>query len=220
MQVLSIDYSGDKVRVTDQNGQRYEADKVIVTVPLQILKEGTISFSPALPNGHTRAIEDANVWGGIKVFIEFSQQFYPTFLSFSDSETSDGQRVYYDAAYGQTTNANVLGLLAVGLQAEAYQNLTGTAQRDYILAELDAIFNGAASASYVQHLVQDWSAEPFIKAAYLADVSPTRISRNLADSVDDKVYFAGDAYTQEADWGAVHNAARSARDVVAEIVGS
>ena len=217
-QVSAVDYQGDRVLVVDQNDLRYEADKVVITVPLKILQDGDIRFDPLLPPRMQESIAEAVVWGGIKVFLEFSERFYPTFLEFSDSETQDGQRIYYDAAYGQDTTTNILGLFAVGKQAESYQAHDGDQLRDYILTELDEVFAGKASQSYLKHLVQNWNEEPFARAAYLADVVPSRISRRLAQSVDGKVYFAGEAYTRENDWGAVHNAARSARDVVQEIL--
>lgn len=218
-QIVKVDYQGNEIILTDRNGNNYEADKVIITVPLKILQDGDIGFTPSLPANKIKAIEDAVVWGGIKVFLEFSEKFYPTFLEAADSETSVGQRVYYDAAYGQNTTANILGLFAVGKQAEQYQVLSDEALRDFILAELDEVFDGVPSQTYVKHIVQNWNDEPFIRAAYLADVAPSRISRILSQSVEDKLFFAGDAYTQEDDWGAVHNAVQSARDAVQEIIG-
>lgn len=217
-EVVSIDYQGDQVLVKDKQGGSYTADKVVVSVPLKILQEGVITFTPALSNTKQNAIEDAKVWSGIKVFLEFTEQFYPVYLGFSDSETSSGQRIYYDAAYGQNTSSHILGLFAVGTQAEVYQAYSGDALRDYILNELDEVFEGKASATYVKHLVQNWNDEPFARAAYLEDGAATRISRRLATSIDDKVYFAGDAYTQEDDWSSVHMAARSAKDAVEELV--
>lgn len=44
-----IDCSGNKVSVNTSSGEVFEADRVIVTVPLGILKEGLISFEPELP---------------------------------------------------------------------------------------------------------------------------------------------------------------------------
>ncbi|MEM1403050.1 MAG: FAD-dependent oxidoreductase [Pseudomonadota bacterium] len=218
--ITSINYSGERLYAEDASGNRWEADKIIVTVPLAVLQNRDVSFTPALPATRTSLIEDALIWGGFKAFFEFSDAFYPTFLDFDDSDTSDGQRTYYDAAYGQSTSTNLLGLFAVGRQAEPYQALAGDAQHDYILAELDEVFDGAATASYQRHLVQDWNAEPYARGAYLADVSSLNITRELARSIDGRLYFAGDAYTQEDDWGAVHNAARSARDAVTEILAS
>lgn len=216
--VSTIDYSGNKVVITDSTGQTYEADKIIFTAPLKMLKEGNINFTPSLPSSKQNAIQNANVWGGFKAFFEFNTKFYPTILSFSDSETQAGQRLYYDASYGQNSTRKVLGLFSVGQQAEQYQNLSGDAQRDYILNELDQVFNGAATANYVNHIVQNWNQEPHIGAAYLADVASSSTSTTLFTPVNNKIYFAGEAYTQEDDWGSVHVAAKAARDAVRLIV--
>ncbi|MBS1256158.1 MAG: hypothetical protein MAG581_01971 [Deltaproteobacteria bacterium] len=150
--------------------------------------------------------------------MEFTEKFYPTELLFTDSETNWGQRLYYDAAYAQNTNSNILGLFAVGEQALQYQAHSGIDLKDYILNELDEIFSGIPSRTFVKHIVQNWSEEPFIRSAYLADVVPSRISSILSTSVEQKIFFAGEAYTQEDDWGGVHNAVRSARDAVHEIL--
>ncbi|MEM9955174.1 MAG: FAD-dependent oxidoreductase [Chloroflexota bacterium] len=218
-QILSIDYGNDGVVVTDQDDNTYEADKIIMCVPLKILQDGDISFNPSLPRNKARAIENANIWGGIKVFIEFTEAFYPVALEFPDSYTNDGQRLYYDAAYGQDTDAHILGLFSVGEQAETYQALEPEiALRDYILAELDDIFDGRASASYVKHIVQNWNDEPFIRAAYLADVTSWRTPPVLSRSIDQKLFFAGTAFTNGEDWGSVHNATQSARRAVEELL--
>lgn len=201
-QVTTIDYTGDQIRLVDANNVTYEADRVIFTAPLKVLQRGDVTFVPELPAGRVEVIEDANVWSGLKVFLEFTEAFYPTILQTSDSETADGQRLYYDAAYGQETDANILGLFAVGEQAETYQALSDDELLDRILAELDEVFDGAATPTYVRHLVQNWNDEPFVGAAYLADVAPSSTSRRLSGSIDGRVFFAGDAYTSFNDWAA------------------
>ena len=193
------------------------ADKLIFTAPLQVLKDARITFEPPLPVKKQNAIDSAKVWKGIKVFIEFSNKFYPTFLGFPDSETREGQRVYYDASYAQNTNKNILGLFAVGTQAEPYLARTGKDLKNYILDELDLIYDGVPSSSYIKHIEQNWEQEPFINSAYLSNVSATKISTVLAEPIENKIFFAGEAYTKENDWGAVHNAAISARNAVNEL---
>ncbi|BFP40846.1 hypothetical protein FGF1_16910 [Flavobacteriaceae bacterium GF1] len=217
-EIVSIDYSGSKVMARDTQGLAYEADKLVLTVPLKILQLGKIDFTPSLPNTKQQAIAQANIWGGIKIFLKFSEKFYPTFLEFDDSETNDGQRVCYDAAYAQNTSENILGLFAVGKQAEPYQNVNGEALKNYVLNELDIIFNGKASETFQDILVQNWNEQPFARAAYLADVASSSTSRDMAKSINGKLYFAGDSYTQEDDWSAVHTAARSARNAVRELI--
>ncbi|UOY08553.1 FAD-dependent oxidoreductase [Muricauda sp. SCSIO 64092] len=217
-EIVSIDYSGSKVTARDTQGLAYEADKLVLTVPLKILQLGKIDFTPSLPNTKQRAIAQANIWGGIKIFLKFSEKFYPTFLEFDDSETNEGQRIYYDASYAQNTSENILGLFAVGKQAEPYQNVNGEALRNYVLNELDIIFNGKASETFQDILVQNWNEQPFARAAYLADVASSSTSRAMAKSINGKLYFAGDSYTEEDDWSAVHVAARSARNAVRELI--
>jgi monoamine oxidase len=217
-QITHVDYSSDPVTLFDATGHGWFTDRVIVTVPMKILQDGDIGFVPALPSSHRDALAEANIWTGMKVFLEFTEAFYPVFTEFIADGELDGQRSYYDAAYGQESDANVLGLFLVGEPAEPYQALDpGDELRDYILAELDELFDGAASRTYIQHISQNWANEPFIKAAYLEDNAFTRIPNALAGTLDDRVYFAGCSYTREPDWSSVHTAVRSARDAVDEL---
>ena len=216
--VTSVDYHGEKIVVTDAHGFTYEVPHVIVTVPLRMLQKKRIDFIPDLPQKKRNALEKAPVWDGLKMFLKFSERFYPTFLTFADSETSAGQRMYYDAAYGHNTSEHVLGLFAVGAQAEAYRHQAHEEQLAYVLKELDEIFEGRASQAFQGHVAHDWIAEPFIESAYLADNAPSYISRDLFTPIQNKVFFAGEAYTAEDDWGGVHNATTSARDVVERIL--
>ena len=194
--IASVDYNGDKVVALDSEGQKYEADKLVVTVPLKLLQLGEVKFIPELPNNKQNAIADANIWSGMKVFLKFSEQFYPTFLYFDDSATPEGQRLYYDAAYGQNSDDHVLGLFSVGKQAETYRQFSGDALRGYVLQELDDVFDGKASETFLGILAQNWNEQPFAKAAYLEDDASSSISRRMAQSVNDKLYFAGCSYTQ------------------------
>lgn len=56
--------------------RRYRADAVIVTLPLGVLKAGTVRFSPPLPEGTSRAI--ATIGNGLidQVVLRFRHQFW------------------------------------------------------------------------------------------------------------------------------------------------
>ncbi|MEM9862451.1 MAG: FAD-dependent oxidoreductase [Myxococcota bacterium] len=217
--IVEVDYTGEPIVLSDASGGTYEADAVIVSVPLQVLRRRDLRFSPELPADKVDAIQNARLWGGLKVFTEFREAFYPTFLSFAGRDSPDGQHLYYDAAYGQATDAHVIGLFTVGDQSERYRG-TADQTRAVVLAELDEVFDGAATPNYVQHIVQDWNAEPFIGQAYLADSASSSTPNRLFAPVEERVFFAGDAYTQHGDWSAVDDAARAARDVVDRLTGS
>ena len=214
--VQSIDYSREQIIINTQNGQ-YVADKVIVSVPLKILQDGDIHFQPDLPQGKLEAIADTIIWEGFKAFFEFSGNFYNDEYIFNISPSGDGQKIYYNAAFGQNTSRNILGLFVVGKPARDFISLSGDALRDFILNELDGIYSNQATPNYVKHITQNWNNEPFIKAGYMTDNADWRTVRKLSESVGNKIYFAGGAYTDGNDWVSVHTAAQSAKRAIEEI---
>ena len=215
--VQHIDYSGDQVTIETTSGE-YTANKVIVTVPVKILQAGDITFTPELPNRKQNAINDVTVWDGFKAFIEFSEKFYPNSTGFDITPETDGQKLYYNAAHGQNSNRHVLGLFTVGTPARELAALSDAELKNFLLSELDGLFDNKASASYIQHTSQNWNAEPYAKGAYIFDYEDWQNITRLADSVDSKIYFAGDGYGTANDWSSVHVAVRSAKRAVEELV--
>lgn len=214
-EITQVNYADAGVVLTDSLQKHHNFDVVVVTVPLPILRNERLRFLPPLPDYKRDAINQAAFWGGIKVFIEFKNHFYPTFLTFLDSETDEGQYLYYDAAYGHKSSKHVMGLFAVGEHARRYQSLNDVDLINQILSELTPVFGEQVRNGYVKHTVQNWNEEPFVMGAYLADSASYRGPSKLFKPVKDKVFFAGEAYhTDEEDWGGVHNAARAARNVV------
>ena len=220
--VSTIDYSGEQVIVTTANGTEYLADKVISTVSLGVLKSNFISFIPGLPSAQKAAIESVEFLPGLKLFMKFSQKFYPDVIS---AETPTGEKTYYDVAYQKEANDHVLGLLSVGASTEAYYQL-GNSQAivDAVLAELDGIYDGAASQSYTgEFIMKNWGQEINTLGSWTdpAEVCP----EDLKASPEDKVYFAGATFGDIFDVenttnirGSVQAAILSGYDVVDKIL--
>ncbi|CAL2079229.1 flavin monoamine oxidase family protein [Tenacibaculum sp. 190524A02b] len=215
--VTSIDYSGDKI-FTKTSNATYEADKIIVTVPVKMLQKKSITFIPQLPKNKLEKIDNVTVWDGFKAFIEFSDKFYPTVIESKVSPKKSGQKMYYDASYGQNSERHVLGLFTVGSATLPYIQLSDSELIEYILDELDEMFDGEASANYIKHISQNWNNEPFIQGAYVYNYESWRAINTLGKSVNNKVFFAGTAYTTGDDWGGVHSASHSAIRAVNEIL--
>ncbi len=215
-QIVRVDHGGDQVVMTTASGEEWTADRIVFTAPMKILQDGDIEFEPGLPPGHVSALERANIWTGMKVFIEFTESFWPAWLSAKDDV--GGQHLWYDASYGQTSEANVLGLFTVGDMSAPYQAVDpGDELRDLVLSELDPLYDGLPSETYVQHISQNWAEEPFIRAAYLADNADSDISQDLGQNIGPRVFMAGCSYTREFDWSSVHTAVRAAADCVEEM---
>ena len=81
--VQEILYGGDKVTINGLNllsgspePYTMEFNKVIVTVPLSILKSGGISFSPALPGAMTGSMSNLGMDASIRVVLDFKKNFW------------------------------------------------------------------------------------------------------------------------------------------------
>ena len=215
--VKSINYSVEELLV--QSGKNeYKCDKVIITVPLALLQSNSVEFIPSLPARKVKAIDETLVWDGFKAFFEFEKKFYPSFVDYRIHPKTDGQVSWYDAGWGQKSTKNILGLFSVGKPAKQYGELSDGEFKTEILRELDAIFQGQASKYYIKHITQDWSKEPFARGAYANDYAEPRMLKLLQEPVEEKLFFAGDAYTDGHDWGNVHNAIQSAIQSVNQIV--
>ncbi|WP_176716681.1 flavin monoamine oxidase family protein [Pseudoalteromonas luteoviolacea] len=154
-----------------------------------------------------------------EIKIETSDKVYLALIGFNPT-TNDGEKLYYDAAYGQNSNLHILGLFAVGNESLSYLRLTDEERVKYILHELDKIFDGKASAHYVKHIFQNWDIEPHINGAYIRDNEDWTAVKKLGESADGRLFFAGDAYTDGEDWSAVNNAVHSAKRAVQAIMDS
>jgi monoamine oxidase len=191
--VTTVDYTGNKVVLTTENGTEYQADKVILTVSVGVLKSNAISFNPPLSLEKTTAIQDVEFLPGFKLFVKFSDQFYPDVIT---CETSSGEKTYYDVAYGKESEDHVLGLLSTGTSAEEYYTLGSSDEIvNSVLKELDTYYNGLASQNYVNsYLYKDWSQQAHVQGTWTSDAEAS--SNTLNTSIDDKVYFAGETYNE------------------------
>jgi len=74
--VTRIDYRRDTPRVTVGQGATYEADVVLVTVPLGVLQAGRIQFTPALPKAKEAAIRKLGMGLLDKVYLLYDAPFW------------------------------------------------------------------------------------------------------------------------------------------------
>jgi monoamine oxidase len=75
--VKEIDYRARPVRIVTGDGELY-ADRVMVTVSLGVLKEGTIRFTPELPVEKQSAIDRMGMGVFNNIALRFPKAFWPT----------------------------------------------------------------------------------------------------------------------------------------------
>jgi len=201
--VKQIDYSDPIIQVTDSNNNVYTADKVIVTVPITILKSGDIDFVPALPTEKTTAFSKIGMDAGMKVFLKFNTKFF-------DENILGGAicAAYADDSIGKVQDDNILLAFIMGDQAEYLTSLgSDSAITNALLQELDTMYNGQATASFIASNVQNWTNHPFVRGAYSYSTVGMGDARKVAsESVAKKLYFAGEAMNKNGHHQTVHGA--------------
>ena len=210
--VASIDYSASPVRLQTANGEPFQADKVLITVPIKLLQERSIAFTPALPAAKTTAINSIFMGDGLKIFVAFKERFYPDIIGFGGivKALRMEDKYIYDAAFNKGSDQNILGLFAINDKAAEYTRMGSEAAIiDKYLAELDAMFDGQASPYYIKHVIQNWSAEPYVRGAYSYDFYDNRRQtvKTLRQAVANKLFFAGEALSIKHQ--ALHGACQS-----------
>ena len=204
--VVSIDYSNNEVSVEILNGTIFVADRVLVTVPIGVLKSEKISFIPEINRERKDAVKEITFNPGFKVVMKFSDKFYPDAI---ECEVDNGEKGYYDIAFGKETQDNILGFLCTGNETQKYYDLNSNEQIiDSLISELDQIFDGKASANYSgKYILENWGQYEFTLGTWTQAFQEKKSNlKILNQSLDQKVYFAGeinDPYKQMGVPGAI-----------------
>jgi len=217
--VIDIDYSGAQVNVQTSDLSVYTGDKVLVTVPTKILQGSSINFNPALSSARTAAINSIPISPGIKVYIEFAENFYPDLTAMGALTNGDSfSKLYFNGAFKKDSNTNLMTLFYVAETANELTDLSDADVFTTVMAELDEMFDGQATQHYIKHYIKNWSAEPFIQGAYTYGASDHQNTITAIQApLDDKVYFAGESLQRE-DWATVHGAGLSGQEIAKHIL--
>jgi len=225
--VTSIDYSGSTVIINDATGGQTEASKVIVTVPLSILKKNGISFSPGLPAPMTSAMSRLGMDHCIRVVIDFKKNFWGESTGFVWGGSSFPDCL--NSGYGRSEFNQTLSITINGPKAEEL-SAQGADMVNTILAELDSIYNGEATlfvrrdlnTNQVLSIIQDWGKEEFIQGGYSYPTASATIADReaLAQAIGDKLFFAGEATDFSGNAGTVNGALASAERAAEQVIKS
>ena len=210
--VSKIDYSQSTILITDSNNNTFNADKVIITVPIPILKSADIEFIPALPDEKITAFSKIGMDAGMKVFLKFSNKFF-------DQNIIGGSvcAAYADDRIGKAQNDNILLAFIMGEQAEYLTSLgSDAAITSALIQELDIMYNGQATASFIASHVENWTTNPYIKGAYSYSTIGMGDARKIASqALSEKLYFAGEAMNTNGHHQTVHGAVETGyREVI------
>ncbi len=200
--VSKIAYSASGVTLT-VNGADQNFDRVFVTVPLGTLKRNDIVFFPQLPDDKRAVINGIGMGAGMKVVYRFQQRFWP-----QDMTLWVGGR---HAPLFWVSGDFALTALVTGKYADDFnQRLNANASVILpALDDLDAAFSGAASAQFKDQYVQNWTG--FGGAySYPTPGFGSEARKTLAEPIENRVFFAGEATHPDGHFATVHGARETA----------
>ena len=218
--VKTIDYSDiELVRITDQNGNVIECNRVIITCPVNVLKSGDISFTPNLPASTTGALNRIGMTKGIKVALNFYVNFWGQ--AFGSIYSEGVAPEYYAAGITRDDGNQILMALINGANAEALTGKTDEEITQFLIDDLDSLFNGQASQQFNESYVTNWGAEPFFQGvSSFPLVSGSGAPEQFGLPVNDRLFFAGEGTATNGNYGTVQGALESSERVVEEVLSS
>ena len=190
--VSKIDYSNAKVNIT-HNGIITEADYVLVTVPLGVLKSGNIEFHPALPNTKQNAIEKVGMNCVNKFLLTWDVAFWDDEQYICYTPEIRDKFNYFVNVKKFHPSVNALMTFAYADYARYTETLTDSQIIDEIMEHLRDIY-GSAIPNPTHMIRTKWNTNENSFGAYSYTAVGTQMQHfeDLAEEVNDKVFFAGE----------------------------
>jgi monoamine oxidase len=198
----------------------WRADRVIVTVPLGVLKADVIAFVPPLPAQKRQAIARLGVGHMTKLILHFDWPFWPpnqyVFANVGDGKTQ-----------GPTTLLNLWKthrkpMLVMLLGGEQGRALETAPREDVSRMAREALRNvfGDRATGPAKIEVTSWSGDPWSRGAYVyVPVGCTSAELDeLAAPVGDTLLFAGE-HTLRIHWATMQSGYHSGLREAARILG-
>ncbi|KAL8090378.1 hypothetical protein AgCh_039741 [Apium graveolens] len=201
--VHTIRYGGHGVQVIS-GGQIYEGDMALCTVPLGVLKSGSIKFIPELPQRKLEGIKRLGFGLLNKVAMLFPYVFWgtdlDTFGHLTDDQSSRGEFFLF-YSYATVAGGPLLIALVAGEAAHKFESMPPTDAVTQVLQILKGIYQpkGIDVPDPIQTVCTRWGSDPFSLGSY-SNVAVGASGDDydiLAESVGDgRLFFAGEATTK------------------------
>ncbi|OBB61175.1 amine oxidase [Mycobacterium sp. 852013-51886_SCH5428379] len=210
-EVTRISHESAPVRIETSHGT-VTGDRVIVTVPLGVLKAGAITFDPPLPVAKQEAIERLGFGLLNKVVLTFAEPFWPGDRPMLGLLGADPPVTDLVNGLLFTDRPLLIGLRG-GEAAWSRESLSDTEA----VAELVTALRAPGPTG---SLVTRWGTDPFARGSYsfLAAGSSPDDMEELGEPVGDRLLFAGEA-TDPEHFGTVHGAYLSGVREAERIIG-
>ena len=216
--VSGIDHSGPTVVVTTESGDTFEADRVVVTVPLGVLKAGVISFNPSLSPAMQDAIAALDMGILNRTVLLFDEPFWgrdTEWIGYAGERPGQWSETLNLYPYLGRPVLAMFNPGSFGAEIEQYSDAEITSRA---VEALKAMFGDVPEP--VDAVSTRWGSDPWTRGSY--SYLPVGVEfdtyRDMARPASDRLFFAGEA-THSRFPSTVHGALLSGRRAARQITG-
>lgn len=204
--VTEINYNATKSLVKE-NGNSIEADYVIVSVPLGVLKNNSIAFQPSLPASKLSAIQNIQMGNVNKFLFIWNTPFWDTNIQYIGyTPETKGKFNYFMNMMKFLPTTNGLMTFAFGDYATVTETMTDAQINSEVMAQLKTIY-GNSIPNPTNMLRTKWGQNINTFGAYSFATNGTTSAdfETMATEINNKLFFAGE-HTERDYRGTVHGA--------------
>jgi monoamine oxidase len=213
--VERVQWSDSGVTVVTHQGE-FTAGRVIVTLPLGVLKAGKVAFEPALPPEKQAAIDGLAMGCNIKLVYRLAESPLPRAISALYSDRNPP--MWWSPSYGRESDQIIWTAFVGGSWARELLALGEQAALQRAFESL-RIETGRPDLQYVEARLVNWVDDPFSLGSYsLVPPGAVGLREQLAAPIDSVLYWAGEATAPRASASTVHGAYSSGKRAAAEIL--
>jgi monoamine oxidase len=190
--VRRVQTGAKSVQVTTSRGV-FKSRHCICTVSLGVLKAGSIAFEPGLPSAKREAIAQLAMGTLHKAWLSFDTAFWQDARVLSVVSETSNQLPFTVVATDIMRGKPTLLALHGGDEGAHLERLDNAALRAELVTRLRSVWPSAPLPSVVRS--SSWGAHPYTLGSYsyLPVGASPRDREALAESVGDRVHFAGEA---------------------------
>lgn len=190
--VTKIDYTSSKTKVF-HNGTISEADYVLITVPLGVLKSGNIQFVPSLPATKQNAIQKVGMNCVNKFLLTWDTAFWDDVQYICYTPEIKDKFNYFVNVKKIHPNVNALMTFAYADYARQTETMSDAQIIDEVMRHLKDIYgNNIPNPTNIVRTKWQSNLNSFGSYSYTAVGTEMQHFDDLAQEINNKLFFAGE----------------------------
>jgi monoamine oxidase len=191
--VQAIHWQASPVRIVTTKAE-FNADQVLVTLPLGVLQAKRVQFLPDLPTAKQTAIAKLGMGVLNKCYLRFNKVFWPTNVDWLEYIPSEHGKWTEWVSFMRSAKLPIL----LGFNAaERGKTIEAWTDQQIVSSAMQTLrtLYGTAIPEPVDYQITRWASDPFALGSYSYNPvgSNPNMRKELAKPLANKVFFAGEA---------------------------